>query len=56
MFASFIAGRERSRLRIREVTQDLDEVESDLKTVKDSVVALNVQLARVETISNDMRD
>ena len=43
----YVAGRERTRSRIREVTDDLVQVQNDLRKVADQVASQNVQLAAI---------
>lgn len=47
MFASYVAGKERTRARIKEVTDDLIEVQKDLRAVNIKLSEQSVQLAAI---------
>ena len=49
MFASYVAGRERTRHRISEVSADLAAVQTDLKAMQIAQAAQNIQLATIIT-------
>lgn len=49
MFASYVAGRERTRHRISEVSADLAAVQADLKAMQIAQAAQNIQLATIIT-------
>lgn len=49
MFASYVAGRERTRHRIAEVSSDLEAVQGEVKALRDLVSAQSIQLATIIT-------
>lgn len=49
MFASYIAGRERTRHRISAVTEDLAKVQADLKALQASTASQDIKLATMMT-------
>ena len=49
MFASFIAGRERTRQRISEVKGDVAQVQTDVKSLQASTAAQDIKLATMMT-------